>query len=76
MSMLLQGKTMNNLLGSTTIMTIDEVADFLKLSKITIYKLVKKGEIPGFRVGNSWRFQRDKIELMATQQALLEKDKK
>ncbi len=63
---------MKNLLDSTTIMTIDEVANFLKLSKITIYKLVKKGEIPGFRVGNSWRFQKDKIELMATQQHLLE----
>jgi len=49
---------------STAIMTIDEVASFLKLSKITIYKLVKKGDIPAFRVGNSWRFQRDKIELM------------
>jgi excisionase family DNA binding protein len=52
---------------SNAIMTIDEVAAFLKLSKITIYKLVKKGEIPAFRVGNSWRFLRDKIEtLVAT----------
>jgi excisionase family DNA binding protein len=49
---------------SNAIMTIDEVASFLKLSKITIYKLVKKGDIPAFRVGNSWRFQRDKIETM------------
>jgi excisionase family DNA binding protein len=49
---------------SKAIMTIDEVASFLKLSKITIYKLVKKGDIPAFRVGNSWRFQRDKIETM------------
>jgi len=48
------------------IMTIDEVASFLKLSKITIYKLVKKGGIPAFRVGNSWRFQRDKIEMIVT----------
>lgn len=54
------------------IMTIDEVADFLKLSKITIYKLVKKGDIPAFRVGNSWRFQRDKIELMVTSPLPLE----
>jgi len=43
------------------IMTVEEVADFLKLSKITIYKLVKKGQLPGFRVGNSWRFRKDKI---------------
>jgi excisionase family DNA binding protein len=56
---------MKNLPDNPSIMTIDDVADFLKLSKITIYKLVKKGDIPGFRVGNSWRFQRDKIELLA-----------
>ena len=43
------------------IMTVGEVSEFLKLSKITIYKLVKKGQLPGFRVGNSWRFRKDKI---------------
>ena len=46
---------------SSQIMTVEEVAAFLKLSKITVYKLVKKGQIPGFRVGNSWRFRKDKI---------------
>ena len=30
------------------IMTVDEVAEYLKLSKITVYKLTQKGEIPGF----------------------------
>jgi excisionase family DNA binding protein len=43
-------------------MTIEEVAAFLKLSKITVYKLVKKGDIPAFRIGHSWRFLRDQIE--------------
>lgn len=51
-------KTQKN---SSQIMTVEEVAEFLKLSKITIYKLVKKGQLPGFRVGNSWRFRKDKI---------------
>ena len=63
---------MNSMQENSEIMTIDEVADFLKLSKITIYKLVKKGDIPAFRVGNSWRFQRDKIELMVTSPLPLE----
>jgi excisionase family DNA binding protein len=54
--------------GNVKIMTIDEVASFLKLSKITIYKLVKKGELPAFRVGNSWRFHRHKIEMIAQPQ--------
>ena len=50
------------------IMTVEEVADFLKLSKITVYKLVKKGDLPGFRVGNSWRFRRETIAGIITKQ--------
>jgi excisionase family DNA binding protein len=48
--------------GNSLIMTVDEVANYLKLSKITVYKLSQKGEIPGFRVGSSWRYNRKKIE--------------
>jgi len=47
--------------NESQIMTVEDVAAYLKLSKITIYKLVKKGQLPGFRVGNSWRFRKDKI---------------
>ncbi len=43
------------------IMTVNEVAELLKLSKITIYKLAKSGQIPSFRIGSSLRFQREKI---------------
>lgn len=54
--------------NNSQIMTVEEVAEFLKLSKITIYKLVKKGHLPGFRVGNSWRFRKDKIlEIISNQ---------
>lgn len=47
------------------IMTVDEVAKYLKLSKITVYKLTQKGDIPGFRIGSSWRFNREKIDEIA-----------
>jgi excisionase family DNA binding protein len=47
------------------IMTVDEVAEYLKLSKITVYKLTQKGEIPGFRIGSSWRYNREKIDEIA-----------
>ena len=47
------------------IMTVDEVAEYLKLSKITVYKLTQKGEIPGFRIGSSWRYNRGKIDEIA-----------
>ena len=51
------------------IVTAKEVADFLKLSKITVYKLVKKGDLPGFRIGNSWRFRRETIAGIITEQS-------
>ena len=47
------------------IMTVDEVAEYLKLSKITVYKLTQTGQIPGFRIGSSWRYNRDKIDEIA-----------
>lgn len=46
----------------TDIMTIDEVASYLKLKLKTAYHLAAKGDIPGFKVGASWRFRRSEIE--------------
>jgi len=61
---------MEKIKDASQIMTVEEVAAFLKLSKITVYKLVKKGQIPGFRVGNSWRFRKeDIIEAISRQQS-------
>jgi excisionase family DNA binding protein len=50
--------------SDSSILTADEVADYLKLSKITVYKLAKDGSLPGFRVGGSWRFSKSNIEKM------------
>lgn len=44
------------------IMTIEEVSDYLKLKVKTAYHLAAKGDIPGFKVGGSWRFRRSDIE--------------
>ena len=48
--------------SDASILTADEVAEYLKLSKITVYKLAKDGSLPGFRVGGSWRFSKSNIE--------------
>jgi excisionase family DNA binding protein len=48
--------------SESSILTADEVAEYLKLSKITVYKLAKDGSLPGFRVGGSWRFSKGNIE--------------
>ena len=46
----------------TDIMTIKEVAEYLKVKEKTAYKLVAEGKIPGFKVGGSWRFKKSEIE--------------
>jgi excisionase family DNA binding protein len=43
------------------LMTAKELSQFLKLSESTIYKLVSYGEIPGFKIGDSWRFGLEEI---------------
>jgi len=45
----------------SNIVTAKEVGQYLKLTDSTIYKLASTGEIPGFRVGKSWRFDMDDI---------------
>jgi excisionase family DNA binding protein len=44
------------------IWTIKELAAYLKLNEKTAYALVAKGELPGFKVGGSWRFRRQDVE--------------
>ena len=43
--------------------TIEEVAQLLKVSKLTIYDLVKKGELPVFRVGRQMRVDRTDLQV-------------
>jgi excisionase family DNA binding protein len=43
------------------ILTLKELSDLLRVCPATVYKLVREGKIPSFRVGNEWRFRRDVI---------------
>jgi excisionase family DNA binding protein len=43
------------------ILTVAQVSKLLKLHQRTIYKLVRNGVIPGWRVGKSWRFLKSEI---------------
>lgn len=44
------------------ILTLKEVAAYLKLAEKTAYKLAAEGKLPGFKVGGSWRFKTADIE--------------
>jgi excisionase family DNA binding protein len=44
------------------IVTVKDLANYLQCHQSTIYRLVKRREIPGFRLGGGWRFQIDEID--------------
>ena len=44
------------------IMTAKEVARYLKVHELTIYKYAAQGKIPATRVGNVWRFNKEAID--------------
>ena len=43
-------------------MTVRELAGYLKIHPSTIYRLLKQGSIPAFKVGSDWRFNRESID--------------
>jgi excisionase family DNA binding protein len=45
----------------TNFVTAKELGRYLKLSEATIYKLALTGQLPGFKIGDSWRFDLDEI---------------
>ncbi|EOG8302634.1 helix-turn-helix domain-containing protein [Yersinia enterocolitica] len=44
------------------ILTLKELAEYLKLTEKTAYRLAAEGKLPGFKVGGSWRFKLVDIE--------------
>ena len=45
-----------------SLMTIDELARYLRMKKVTIYKHAQEKKLPGFKVGSSWRFKKSTID--------------
>jgi excisionase family DNA binding protein len=43
-------------------MDIDDVAEYLRLSRSSVYKMVGAGELPGHKVGKHWRFRKSTID--------------
>jgi excisionase family DNA binding protein len=44
------------------VMTVKELSDYLRVHPSTIYKLLRRGELPGFRIGTDWRFNAEVID--------------
>ena len=44
------------------VLTVNELSDYLKVHPSTIYRLLKAGQLPAFRIGSDWRFNVEEIE--------------
>lgn len=44
------------------ILTIDEVAAYLKAGKRTVYRLAASSKLPAFKLGGTWRFRRSDLD--------------
>ena len=50
-----------------TIMTLDEVAKYLRVHKSTVYRMAREGTIPSTKVANQWRFKKVRIDEWLTE---------
>lgn len=44
------------------LMTVEELGQYLRFTKKTIYRLLKQGIIPAIKIGNKWRFDKDAVD--------------
>ncbi|HVA40211.1 MAG TPA: helix-turn-helix domain-containing protein [Candidatus Binataceae bacterium] len=44
------------------VLTLEEVASYLRVHPSTIYRLLKKKQLPAFKVGSDWRFNLESID--------------
>ena len=45
-----------------TVFTVKEVAAYLRVHPMTIYRYLKQNKLPAFRMGNHWRFNKESID--------------
>ncbi|HEY7399516.1 MAG TPA: helix-turn-helix domain-containing protein [Actinomycetota bacterium] len=43
------------------LLTVNEVADLLRVSRMTVYRLIKQGDMPSFRVGRGYRLREEDV---------------
>ncbi len=43
-------------------LTVSELSEYLQIHRTTIYRMLRQGKLPGFRIGSDWRFSLEAIE--------------
>ena len=57
------------------ILTVKELAAYLKIAEKTTYRFASEGKVPGFKVGGAWRFRKSKIDRWISEQEQNKEDK-
>ena len=50
-------------------LTTRELQEFLKVDRITVYRMVESGDLPGMKVGGQWRFSQEAVDRVAAARA-------
>jgi excisionase family DNA binding protein len=50
------------MLMESKVLTVEDLSSYLRVHRSTIYRLLRKGQLPGFKVGSDWRFNVDAID--------------
>jgi len=58
------------------ILTVKELAKYLKMDEHTVYRLARKGVLPGVKIGGEWRFKKDLIDRWIEEKSLDKKKTK
>ena len=53
-------------------LSVEEVACWLGVDARTVYRLVKRGKLPGFKAGNQWRFNQEMLQAWMAEQVTME----
>ncbi len=54
----------------TDILTVHDLAVYLKMSDANIYRMARAGSLPVIRIGKTWRFKKDMIDAWLNQHAI------
>jgi len=55
-------------MADDTVFTVQELASYLRMKPVTIYKHAKAGKLPAFKVGANWRFKKSTIDRWIAEQ--------
>lgn len=54
--------------GDIRVLNVSGLANYLRIHRSTIYRLLKRGDLPGFKIGSDWRFNIETIDQWRLQQ--------